>query len=108
MIPFISHQFWYQSLHHLPKKYAKQRETLMAMNSEYEHMLWDHAALRRECARYGDRCLAKYDSFCYLHQRVDLGRYVVLYNHGGISVDMDVISLKPLSIPGSTVIFVNM
>ena len=29
-------------------------------------------------------------------QKVDLGRYVVLYNYGGVSVDTDMKSLKPI------------
>jgi mannosyltransferase OCH1-like enzyme len=31
-----------------------------------------------------------------MHSKVDFGRYVVLYNYGGISVDTDMVSLRPI------------
>jgi mannosyltransferase OCH1-like enzyme len=31
-----------------------------------------------------------------MHSKIDLGRYVVLYNYGGISVDTDMVPLRPI------------
>jgi len=81
----------------LPTKFAENVQLLHTLNPEYEHMQWDDAGLRHQCAALGPDVVAKYDSFQHLIQRVDLGRYVVAYNFGGVTVDVDMKSFKPIS-----------
>ena len=97
VIPKITHQIWIQSWSELPTKFAENVELLHSLNPEYEHMKWDDAGLRAQCALLGPHVVAKYDSFQNLVQRVDLGRYVVAYNFGGVTVDVDMKSYKPIS-----------
>lgn len=59
--------------------------------------------LRALCERVDPRYLACYDSYRHMHQKIDFGRCVVLYVHGGISVDMDVEALRPFSSMGDLV-----
>ena len=59
-------------------------------------MKWDDQSLKEQCAKFSKECAEKYDSFEHLHSKVDFGRYVVLYNYGGISVDTDMVSLSPI------------
>ncbi len=96
LVPKTTHQIWMQGWSELPAKFAENVELLHRLNPEYEHMQWDDAGLRLQCAVLGTHVVAKYDSFQHLVQRVDLGRYVVAYNFGGVTVDVDMKSIKPL------------
>lgn len=97
VIPKITHQIWMQGWSELPAKFAENVELLHRLNPEYKHMKWNDAGLRLQCALLGPHVVAKYDSFQHLVQRVDLGRYVVAYNFGGVTVDVDMKSFKPIS-----------
>jgi len=95
-IPKITHQIWMQGWKNLPEKFQDNVEILHEMNPGYKHMKWDEDSLRSECKKYGEDCLKRFDSFEILMNKVDFGRYVVLYNYGGISVDTDMVSLRPI------------
>jgi len=97
MIPHRTHQIWLQGWANLPDKFKPNVQGLHELNPSFEHLQWDEQSLQKECARVGPAVQAKFDSFPHLIQKVDLGRYVVLYNYGGISVDTDMISLKPIA-----------
>jgi mannosyltransferase OCH1-like enzyme len=95
-IPRITHQIWLQGWNKLPEKFRGNVHLLEEKNPEYRHMKWDEHSLRRECAKIGPEVADKFDSFPHLIQKVDLGRLVVLYNYGGISVDTDMKPLRPI------------
>ena len=97
MIPNITHQTWLQGWERLPDKFKHNVSLLDRMNPGFQHMKWDENSLRKECAKFSDAAKRKFDSFPYLIQKVDFGRYMVLYNYGGISVDTDMVSLKPIA-----------
>jgi mannosyltransferase OCH1-like enzyme len=64
-------------------------------------MKWDEESLRAECEKFSSDALKKFNSFEHMIQKIDFGRYVVLYNYGGVSVDCDAECLRPLDrIPG--------
>jgi len=88
------HQVWYQGEDALPPKYRGPRDKLRRMNPEWQYILWDDKSLRRLCRRYGYE--DAYDAGKIMHQRIDFGRYVALLAYGGISIDMDTDSLRPL------------
>lgn len=96
MIPKISHQIWMQGFENIPNKFNKNVEKLHTLNLDYDHKQWDEKLLREECKKYSDDCLKRFDSFEQMILKVDLGRYVVLYNYGGISVDTDMVQIKPI------------
>ena len=98
-IPRITHQIWLQGWDQLPEKFHENVRLLRVKNPDYRHMTWDKTSLRTECAKIGPEVVAKFDSFPHLVQKVDLGRFVVLYNYGGVSVDTDMKSLRSI---GST------
>jgi len=95
-IPKITHQIWMQGWETLPENFQMNVDRLHEVNPDYQHMKWDEKSLRTECQKYSAACLEKFDSFEYLHSKVDLGRYVVLYNYGGISVDTDMVAMRPI------------
>lgn len=101
MIPRITHQIWYQGWSELPDKYVGDAEKLATMNENWEHMKWDEKSLRSECEKFSPEALAKFDGFTAMIQKVDFGRYVVLHNYGGVSLDCDTECLRPFDkIPG--------
>ena len=100
-IPKITHQIWFQGWDQLPEKYHGYMESLAILNQNWEHMKWDEGSLRAECEKLGPETLEKFDGFDNMIQKVDFGRYVVLHNYGGVSVDCDAECLRPLEkIPG--------
>ena len=99
----MTHQIWFQGWNKLPMKYKGNNEKLRNLNQNWEHMTWDEEGLRAECAKFSPEALAKFESFPRMIHKIDFGRYVVLYNHGGVSVDCDAVSLRPLDkVPGIT------
>jgi len=100
-IPKITHQIWIQGWDNLPKIFSKNVNLLHSMNPDYQHLKWDETSLRIECSKIDPKITAKFDSFEHLLQKVDLGRYVVCYNYGGATIDLDMVSYKSLSLtPG--------
>lgn len=99
--PRRTHQIWFQGWDQLPEKYHEYTESLAILNQNWEHMKWDEGTLRAECEKFSPEALKKFDGFDNMIQKVDFGRYVLLHNYGGVSVDCDAKCLRPLEkIPG--------
>lgn len=96
VIPKVTHQVWFQGWGNLPEKYRDDTEKLSILNANWEHMKWDEEGLRAECKKFSPEALAKFEGFPHMIQKVDFGRYIVLYNYGGVSVDCDAECLRPL------------
>jgi len=100
-IPKVTHQIWFQGWKNLPEKYNKNVQSLRILNENWDHMTWDEQSLRTECEKFSSEALAKFDGFQHMMRKIVFGRYVVLYNYGGISIDCDAECLRPLDkIPG--------
>jgi mannosyltransferase OCH1-like enzyme len=95
-IPKVTHQIWFQGWNNLPEKYSKNVESLRILNQNWEHQTWDEQSLRAECEKFSPEALAKFDGYKRMIYKIDLGRYVVLHNYGGISIDCDAEPLRPL------------
>ena len=94
MIPKIIHQIWFQGWDKLPDEYQKNVQSVIDHNPGYKHIKWDDKNIRAAIQSIGPEYLAKYDNFKLLHQKIDFGRYAVLYLYGGISVDVDCEAVK--------------
>jgi mannosyltransferase OCH1-like enzyme len=66
------------------------------MNPEFAFMTWDENSIAREAMRISPTCWERFRSFPNLISKVDFGRYILLYNYGGISVDLDMKPLRPV------------
>lgn len=78
----------------MPDSYAKNMKRLISHNPQWKHRLWGDSELEAVCSRVG-----VHDAFIgsrSLHTKIDIGRYAVLVEHGGVTVDLDVVSLQPL------------
>jgi mannosyltransferase OCH1-like enzyme len=80
----------------LPEKYHDDVYKLEILNQNWEHKKWDEESLRAECEKFSPLALIKFDGFTNMIQKIDFGRYVVLYNHGGVSVDCDAECIRSL------------
>jgi len=96
-IPLITHQIWIQGWDVIPDKFKVNTESLKKHNPDFTHMTWDEKSLREECAKISTKVRDKFDSLKYIVQKADLGRYVILYNYGGVYADTDMFSLKPIA-----------
>ena len=92
-IPKTIHQIWIGG-QPMPESYTKNMKRLIEHNPQWQHVLWDDDAVRAACAEAG--VSDAFERSPSLHNKIDIGRYAVLYLHGGVSVDLDVVSLQPL------------
>lgn len=96
----IIHQIWFQGQSEMPDKYRTTMMRIKEANPEWKHIVWDDHGLRKVCRMFGWE--AAYDACRHMHQKIDFGRYAVLYLLGGISIDADVSPIQPLDTLWST------
>ena len=102
MIPNIIHQIWFQGKRHIPQHLLYFHQSWKDMNTEYTFIVWDRPKIERLVRKLSIETENKwlydlYHSYPKLIQKINIAKYVILYYHGGIYVDMDVQCLKPLS-----------
>lgn len=95
-IPRILHQIWLQGEKAVPERYRALRESWVQHHPGWQHRFWDERSIRELVACRYSWFLPVYDGYRYLHQRVDSGRYFILYEHGGVYADIDTECLRPL------------
>lgn len=91
----IIHQIWFQGESNIPEKHKASVAALKRMNPSWRHVMWDEPSLRETCLAMGRDVAELFDAYPHMHQKIDLGRYCVLHEYGGVSVDVDVIPLRP-------------
>lgn len=79
----------------VPEKYQKNMGQVRDMNRGWKHMIWDDSSIRN-VLQTRPEWLKAYDNCVHMHQKIDFGRYCVLYFYGGISIDADVSVVNPL------------
>ncbi len=92
--PKLIHQIWLQGWSNLPTEFKANVQSVIDKNPDWKHMQWDDKYIIDTVTAIGPEYLAKYNSFKLIHQRVDFGRYAILYMYGGVSVDIDALALR--------------
>lgn len=92
MIPKNIIQIWIGGK--VPDKYLQNIESVKKLNPDWQYTLYDEAGIREAIKSLGENYLSVFDNLKLLHQKVDYGRYALLYKFGGASVDVDAIALK--------------
>lgn len=88
---------WFQGYSSMTNPTFKQNvDNWQALNPAWKVSCLSGADLEKECARFSNKALDTYQKFSVMHQKIDFGRYVTLYNNGGIYVDMDAYVLRSL------------
>lgn len=95
MIEKNIHLIWYQGWKNFPyDKYGENIEQTKKLNPDWKIFYWDNDSIRAELKNLGQKYLDKYDSFKIMHQKIDYGRFAVLFSRGGISIDSDAKAVK--------------
>jgi mannosyltransferase OCH1-like enzyme len=92
----IIHIIWYQGIDAIPIKYQSVIRDIQDMNTDWTLRVWVAADLEQLANKHN--VLNKYNSYTKMHQKIDLGRYLLLYEYGGLSMDIDVKPVRPLSV----------
>jgi len=83
------HQIWFQGEKNIPSKYNKYINSVKNKNPGWDYKLHDESDILKYAARFSQKCLDKFKTYKYMHQKIDLGRYLICYFEGGITVDID-------------------
>ena len=93
----IIHHIWFQGVDKVPEPYHTNMRQCARMNHNWKHNVWSGDMLRKECYTFSNACGRMFDEYEIMHQKIDLGRYVVVCRYGGISLDGDAVCLRRLS-----------
>jgi len=94
-LPKVFHQIWLgESI--IPHLLVKYSVTWRNNHLDWNFCLWDDKKSRVLIEEKYPDLLLKYDSLPFLTQRVDIIKYVVLYEYGGVYLDFDCECLRPI------------
>ncbi len=91
-IPKIIHHIWLGSP--LPEKCRILRDTWMKNHPGWEFVLWTDADIEK----FGLENKAAYDASSNWGEKSDIARYEIVWRHGGLYVDTDYESVKPMDV----------
>lgn len=96
LIPKIIHQIWSGIDQPLPKLFQTLGATWKRDYPEWNYMLWDHNKMNTFIQEYYPLYWDSYNNFPYNIQRWDAIRYLILDQFGGMYVDFDYESIRPM------------
>ncbi|KAL4230267.1 hypothetical protein ACF0H5_010653 [Mactra antiquata] len=90
----IIHQTWKTG--DIPQFYVQYMKTWVKNHPGWTYMFWTDESARKLIADKHPELLSMYDLYLEPIRRADAMRYVILYEYGGVYVDLDMESLRPL------------
>jgi len=93
MIEKIIHQIWLQGEKNIPDKYNLNIKSVKDFHPEWNYILWDEIKIL-DVINNKKEWSSIYYKFIYMHQKIDFAKYVILYEFGGIYIDIDVKIIK--------------
>jgi mannosyltransferase OCH1-like enzyme len=102
-IPKIIHQIWFNFNNKpygnkIPYKYKKYKKKIIDMNKDFKYILWDEKSAKKLIKKKYKWCYKIFKSFKYPVKKVDYFKYILMYEYGGIYLDMDIKSIKPINL----------
>src|SRR5271166_815823 len=94
MIPRIIHQSW--RVEQVPERWLGFQRSWRKNHPDYEYRFWTDDVNRAFVARVFPDFLPVYDGYRHPVSRADLARYLVVCHYGGVYVDLDCESLRPV------------
>lgn len=95
MIPKTIYQTWKTQI--LPKKINKLHSNMLAQNPGYEHIIYTDDQMNDYMSSHADKEVLKtYWKMNHIVAKADIWRYTILYEKGGIYLDIDSIINKSL------------
>lgn len=95
-IPKIIHQIWIGN-RQIPSKLQDYQKTWKEQNPDWEYRLWTNEEVKNYTF-VNEELKFLFDQALTLGERVDVLRYDILYQYGGIYADCDCICLKPFDV----------
>lgn len=93
LIPKILHQLWRTET--IPDQWVHSVETVKRYHPGWEYRLWTHEMMDDYVRNEQPDLFPIYDSFTRRIMRVDVFRYAVMYDIGGLYCDLDYEFLRP-------------
>lgn len=94
LIPKIIHQSWVNES--IPKQWRAEQQAVKDLHLGWQYMLWTDEAAHDFIQRAYPQYLLLYDAYPHAIQRADALRYFVLHYYGGIYLDLDISTFRPL------------
>jgi hypothetical protein len=96
-IPKILHQMWFQGEQKMPDKYKPYQQHWKELHPDFKYMFWDEASIIElfQSPKY----IFAYPTWKKLPamiQKIDMARYAILAEYGGIYADLDMDPIKPI------------
>lgn len=91
----VIHQIWFQSMH-IPEKYIPMKESWFSNNPDYKQVMWDGATIRDLILNEYPEYLRMWDEYPNMIQKIDSGKIFILHHYGGVYIDLDIVSIKPI------------
>ena len=95
LIPHIIHQVWDSNIT-MPGKVLDWVESWRTNHPEWQYWLWTPVTGRQLISDLYPDYLTLYDSYTEEIFRIDAMRLFMLYTFGGVYVDLDMLSIKPM------------
>jgi hypothetical protein len=95
-IPKIIHQLWIQGESEVPNNLNANRIKIQKLHKNWKYVFWDEASIIALLQTTNIEWFHTYNKFIYLHQKVDYAKLIILCVYGGIFIDMDAYTIKPL------------
>lgn len=90
-------QVWYQGEKNIKdERFKNNVKQWQVLNPDWNYYCLDDSDLQYLCKKYSQKCIEAYSKSKYMHAKIDLGKLVALYFHGGIMIDMDMYAFRPL------------
>ncbi|CAG5126819.1 unnamed protein product [Candidula unifasciata] len=95
LIPKIIHQTWKDI--HIPPEFEVWIKSWLEKHPDWEYWLWTDESARELIKDKYSHLLDMFDGYTEPIRRADALRYIVLYEYGGVYVDMDMEALSSLN-----------
>jgi hypothetical protein len=95
-IPKIIHQIWIGN-RKIPQKLHEYQQTWIEQNPDWEYKLWTNKEVKKYTFA-NEELKFLFSQSLTIGERVDVLRYDILYQYGGIYADCDCICLKPFDV----------
>jgi len=91
-MPKVIHQTWKTT--DVPKHWAESQASWQALHPDWLYLLWTDADIEAYIKLSRPQAWALFERQSYPIQRVDLFRYFVLHDFGGLYSDLDIVPIK--------------
>ena len=95
MIPKIIHQTW--KTENIPEQWLDATNSCKNIHKDFKYILWTHKNMDYFVKKNYPKFYNTYIYYKYDIQRADAFRYLVLYEYGGIYLDLDILCKKNIT-----------